>query len=157
MIYRIQKTQQLPCDLDTAWKFFSSPKNLSKITPKEMQFIVLTDLKDEPIYEGMLIDYKITPLLGIPMKWKTKITHVDGQKSFTDFQLKGPYKLWNHLHEFIPNKDGVLMKDTVDYALPLGFLGKIAHALIVKKKVNHIFEYRNQILEQLFNDKKQLI
>lgn len=156
MIYRIQRTQQLPCDLETAWNFFSSPKNLSKITPKDMQFIVLTHLKEEPIYKGMLIDYLITPLLGIQMKWKTKITQVDDQKSFTDYQVKGPYKLWNHFHEFIPNKDGVLMKDTVDYELPLGILGKLAHSLIVRKKVNHIFEYRNQILEQLFNKKTEL-
>lgn len=157
MIYRIQRTQQLPCDLETAWNFFSSPKNLAKITPKQMQFIVLTDLKEEPIYKGMLIDYLITPLLGIQMKWKTKITQVDDRKSFTDFQVKGPYKLWNHFHEFIPNEDGVLMKDTVDYELPFGFLGTIAHSLIVRKKVNHIFEYRNQILNQLFNTSKQLI
>lgn len=154
MIYQLHTKQQLNCDLDTAWDFFSSPHNLSKITHKEMKFNVLTKLSEEPIYEGMVIDYKVVPLLGIPMKWRTKITQVNPKVSFTDFQEKGPYKLWNHFHEFIPNEDGVLMKDTVDYELPFGILGNITHSLLVKQKVQSIFDYRYEVLEQLFNSKK---
>ena len=149
MSYRLSRTQQLHCDIDTAWKFFSSPYNLARITPKEMKFLVKTDLPDENIHEGMIIDYKVSPLLGIPMRWRTRITQVEERKSFTDFQEKGPYKLWNHFHEFIPNEQGVLVKDTIDYALPMGFLGKIAHTLMVRKKLQHIFDYRHRILEQL--------
>ncbi|RYD96609.1 MAG: hypothetical protein EOP54_13330 [Sphingobacteriales bacterium] len=151
MSYRLSRTQQLHCDADTAWKFFSSPYNLSRITPQDMKFLVLTELPDEPIYEGMTIDYKVTPLLGIPMRWRTRITQVDAGKSFTDFQEKGPYKRWNHFHEFIPNEQGVLIKDTVDYELPMGFLGKIAHTVMVQKKLKHIFDYRQRVLAQLFN------
>lgn len=156
MTYQIYREQQLHCDLETAWDFFSSPKNLSRITPKEMGFTILTDLKNEPIFEGMFIDYKITPIFSIPMKWCTEIKQVDEHKSFTDFQLKGPYKLWRHFHEFIPNKDGVLMRDILKYKLPFGILGTVAHTLFIRKKINHIFDYRNQVLEQLFNEKTQL-
>lgn len=157
MMYQLNRIQQLHCDLDTAWEFFSSPHNLSQITPNEMQFTVLSNLSDNKMYEGMIIDYKISPLLGIPMRWQTRITQVDERKSFTDFQQIGPYKLWNHFHEFIPNKNGVLMKDTVKYELPVGLLGDIAHSLMVKKKINHIFDYRYQVLEELFNTKKEEI
>ena len=155
MRYRLYKEQQLNCDIETAWEFFSSPFNLSKITPKDMGFIVTSDLGNEPIYEGLVIDYTVSPLLKIPMKWRTKITDVDFQKSFTDFQEKGPYKYWNHFHEFIPNKKGVLIRDTVDYELPFGFLGTIAHKLLVKRKLEAIFSYRNQILEKTFNQNNQ--
>ncbi|ASW73540.1 SRPBCC domain-containing protein [Chryseobacterium piperi] len=151
MIHQLQREQQLYCDIETAWKFFSSANNLSEITPKDMNFIVLTKLEDDEIYEGMLIDYYISPLLGIKMRWQTEIKQVSFQKSFTDFQKKGPYKLWNHFHEFIPNENGVLMKDTIDYELPMGFLGEIAHGLFVKKKLEHIFNYRYQVLNKLFN------
>lgn len=151
MIHQLIRTQQLNCDIDTAWKFFSSPHNLSRITPKEMNFKVLSDDKFESIYEGMVIDYTVTPLFGIPMKWKTVISQVNDRKNFSDFQKKGPYKLWNHFHEFIPNKDGVLAKDTVDYELPFGFLGEIMHPLIVKKKLQHIFDYRHKVLDEMFN------
>lgn len=151
MSYRLSRTQQLHCDIDTAWQFFSSPYNLARITPKDMKFLVLTDLPDEHIYEGMIIDYKVSPLLGIPMRWRTRITQVNEGQSFTDFQEKGPYKLWNHFHEFIPNGQGVLVKDTVDYELPMGFLGKIAHTVMVQKKLQHIFDYRHRVLETLFN------
>lgn len=153
MIHKLYREQQLNCDIQTAWEFFSSANNLSKITPKEMNFIVLTEMKEDEIFEGMIIDYYVSPVFGIKMKWKTEITQVDFQKSFTDFQKKGPYKLWNHHHEFIINDKGVLMKDSVDYELPLGFLGEIAHKLFVKKKLEHVFSYRYKVLEERFNKK----
>lgn len=150
MKHTLFREQQLNCDIETVWKFFSSANNLSEITPKDMGFIVLTEMDDDEIYQGMIIDYYVSPLLGIKMKWQTEITHVDFQKSFIDFQKKGPYKLWNHHHEFIPNDHGVLMRDTIDYELPMGFLGEIAHSLFVKKKLEYIFDYRFRILSKLF-------
>ena len=147
MKYQLKRKQQLNTDLKTAWEFFSSPYNLAKITPKDMGFKVLTDVGNQPIYEGMIIDYTVSPLLSIPMKWQTEITKVNPMNSFVDFQKKGPYKLWNHLHEFEENENGVLMTDTVDYELPMGILGDWMQRLIVEKKLNHIFDYRHKVLE----------
>lgn len=155
MKHRLYREQQLNCDIETAWNFFSAANNLSIITPPEMNFTVLTKLKEDEIYEGMIIDYTVSPLLNIPMKWQTEITHVDTAKSFTDFQKQGPYKLWNHFHEFIQNENGVLIRDTVDYELPLGFLGEIAHRLFVKKKLETIFNFRHEVLEVMFNNKRK--
>ncbi|PIF46661.1 ligand-binding SRPBCC domain-containing protein [Chryseobacterium sp. 52] len=153
MVHRLFREQQLNCDLQTAWKFFSSANNLAKITPEDMKFVVLTKTGDDEIYEGMIIDYHVSPLLGIKLDWTTEITQVSFQKSFTDFQKKGPYQLWNHFHEFIVNDHGVLIRDTVDYEMPLGFLGETAHRFFVKKKVEGIFEYRYKVLEEMFNKK----
>lgn len=152
MKYQLYREQQLHCDIETAWHFFSSPMNLSKITPKDMGFKVLSDYNDEQIFEGMIISYTVSPLLKIPLKWRTRISQVQLNRSFTDFQEKGPYKYWNHFHEFIPNKDGVLIKDTVDYELPFGILGNIAHRIFVKKKLAQIFDFRYGVLEKLFNN-----
>ncbi|WP_443938883.1 SRPBCC family protein [Pedobacter sp. MW01-1-1] len=151
MRYQLYREQQLNCDLETAWSFFSSPKNLSKITPKNMGFVVLSKNLGAQIAPGDVIDYLVSPVLSIPMKWQTLITQVDYHKSFTDFQQKGPYRYWKHDHEFLPNSEGVLMKDTVEYELPFGFLGKMAHGLFVKNKLRTIFNYRYVILEELFN------
>lgn len=151
MKHELYREQQLNCDLQTAWDFFSLPMNLSKITPKNMAFTVLSEPKTNKIFGGMIIDYTVSPLLGIPLKWKTRITEVIPNKSFTDFQEKGPYKLWNHRHEFIPNEKGVFMIDKVDYELPFGLLGNLAHALFVKKKLEKIFNYRFHVLDNLFN------
>ncbi|AQW96721.1 SRPBCC family protein [Elizabethkingia anophelis] len=153
MRYHLYREQQLNCNIEEVWDFFSSPLNLSKITPKDMKFTVLSDLKNTPIYEGMEIDYLVSPVLGIPLKWKTMITQVNYQKSFTDLQAKGPYRYWNHYHEFIENDKGVLMKDSVDYELPFGFLGKLAHSLFVHKRLKSIFEFRYNFLEGYFNRK----
>ena len=151
MKHQLYREQQLNCDKETAWEFFSSPYNLAQITPKEMGFVVHTDVGNQAIFEGVEIEYTVSPLLKIPLKWRTKITEVTFQKSFTDFQQKGPYKYWNHYHEFIPNENGVLMKDTVEYELPFGVLGTIAHQMFVKKKLESIFDFRYRILEELFN------
>jgi len=154
MVHQLKREQQLNCDIETAWKFFSAANNLSKITPKDMNFVVRTKMESDEIYEGMIIDYYVSPLLGIKMDWQTEITQVNRPNSFTDFQKKGPYKLWNHFHEFIPNEKGVLIKDTVDYELPMGFFGEIAHKLFVKSKLENIFSYRFNILEKMFNQKQ---
>lgn len=150
MKHQLYREQQLHCDIKTAWDFFSSPMNLSKITPKDMGFSVLSDFKNVPIYEGMIINYTVSPILRIPLKWTTRITQVDELKSFADLQQNGPYKYWKHFHEFIPNADGVLMIDTVDYELPFGVLGTIAHRTFVKKKLESIFNFRYKVLEQQF-------
>ncbi len=157
MRYQLYREQQLDCDVETAWAFFSSPFNLERITPEDMGFTVLSDVADQSIYEGMRIDYTVSPVISIPMKWTTRITQVDFQKSFTDFQEKGPYAYWSHYHEFISNEKGVLMKDTVDYELPLGFFGGIAHWLFVKKKLADIFNFRFRVLEQIFNQSRKQI
>ncbi|POY34994.1 hypothetical protein C3K47_17195 [Solitalea longa] len=155
MKFQLYREQQQSCDIQTAWKFFSNPFNLSKITPRDMGFVVLSKFVDEEIYEGMEIDYTVSPFLGIALKWKTRITQVEFQKSFTDFQEKGPYKYWNHRHEFIPNEKGVLMKDTVDYELPFGFLGTLGHQVLVKNRLEKIFNYRFNVLEKIFREAKQ--
>ena len=156
MIHQLIRTQQLNCDLETAWRFFSSANNLSVITPPEMKFVVLTELENDDIYEGMTIDYHVSPLMNIKLNWQTEIVQVEHLDNFIDFQNKGPYKIWHHYHEFVKNEDGVLMKDVVDYELPLGFLGEIAHNLFVKKKIESIFDYRKEVLEVLFNQKRKV-
>lgn len=151
MRFQLYREQQLNSDIETAWSFFSSPLNLSKITPKNMGFNVINNLSNKDIYEGMIIEYRVSPMLHIPLKWVTKITQVEKNKSFTDFQEKGPYKYWNHFHEFVPNEKGVLMKDIVDYELPFGLLGRIAHKIFIKKKLQNIFNYRYQFLDKYFS------
>lgn len=149
-IYQYTAEQFLPISIRKAWDFFSSPKNLSVITPPEMDFKILTQLDDKEIYDGMLIDYTVKPLLGVPMHWQTKIINVKPLEVFADTQLKGPYKLWHHTHTFVEKDGGVLMKDVVRYELPFGLLGDWVHSLIVRKKIASIFAYRKQVLEKLF-------
>ena len=153
--HQLVREQQLNCSIEKAWAFFSSANNLSVITPKDMNFTVLTELENDDIFEGMIIDYHVSPLMKIKMNWQTEILEVNHLKNFIDFQLKGPYKLWHHYHEFIENEEGVLVRDVVDYEMPFGFLGELAHKLFVKNKLEHIFDYRKNVLEKMFNKSKQ--
>lgn len=146
------KTEQLlPIGLEKAWIFFSSPKNLSLITPPGLDFKILTQLSEEEIYEGMEIDYTVKPLLGIPIHWQTEICKVEMKQYFTDRQKKGPYKIWEHTHTFTEQKGGVVMKDIVNYELPYGIIGNVANTIFIKSKIKNIFNYRKKVLETLFN------
>lgn len=150
-VYFLRKEQLLPVDLLTAWTFFSSPNNLAKITPPEMDFKTLTTFKENAeIYTGMLIDYKVKPLFGVSMFWRTEITEVQKPYYFTDTQLKGPYRLWEHTHTFTEKENGVLMQDVVKYQLPLGPLGVLAHALLVRRKLESLFTFRKAAIERIF-------
>jgi ligand-binding SRPBCC domain-containing protein len=149
-IYTLEREQLVNADLATCWDFFSKPANLKKITPDYMGFDIVRGGEGD-MYAGQVIEYKVSPLLGIKQSWLTEITHVEHQKFFIDEQRVGPYKLWHHQHFFIPQNDGkVLMKDIVTYVLPALPLSSVLHDLIVKKKLNEIFDYRKKVVEELF-------
>ena len=150
MIHQYKSEVFLPIQINTAWDFFSSAKNLSKITPPEMDFKMLTELGDTEVYEGMIIDYTVKPLFGLALKWQTEIFSVTKPFCFTDRQVKGPYSIWEHTHTFSETDGGVLMKDEVKYKLPLGILGDLISYLIVKKKIENIFKYREGALNKIF-------
>ncbi|HZW70213.1 MAG TPA: SRPBCC family protein [Hanamia sp.] len=149
-IYSLHEEQFLPVTISKAWDFFSSAENLPVITPPALNFKIVSDVKGKEIYDGMLIKYKVSPLFKIPLSWKSEIASVNKPYSFTDRQIKGPYQLWQHTHDFVEKNDGVLMKDTVQYGLPFGVLGELMHFFIVRKKLKDIFNYRKQILNQIF-------
>lgn len=149
LVYRLSAKQILPITLEKAWSFLSSPKNLKTITPDYMGFDILSS-EDKKMYPGQIIQYAVRPLLGIKTYWVTEITHVKEGAYFVDEQRFGPYVLWHHKH-FIREVDGgVEMEDIIDYKIPLGFLGRLIHPLLVKPKLKEIFSYRKQKLVSLF-------
>jgi ligand-binding SRPBCC domain-containing protein len=148
-MYRIERTQELPISLEEAWAFFSSPKNLAKITPKELGFVVHGNVP-EVMYPGLFIEYTVSPLLGIPMRWVTEITHVREGSYFVDEQRVGPYAIWHHEHFFESVPGGVKMTDVVHYKVPLGILGNLVHPWLVRPKLEQIFSYRWAANERMF-------
>jgi ligand-binding SRPBCC domain-containing protein len=153
-VFTLNSEQFIPADIQTVWDFFSSPDNLKVITPKYLGFKILSPKDRQNIFTGMEISYTVKPLLGIPLKWITQIAEVNAPNAFVDIQKKGPYKLWRHRHQFKEVEGGVLMTDTVNYVLPLGKLGEIAHSLFVHNQLKGIFKYRKKVVEDLFGDKK---
>ena len=152
-IYRLETVQNLPISQKEAWDFLSDPKNLKTITPDYMGFQILSGAA-ERMYAGQIIQYIVTPVFGIPTKWVTEITHVQEGSYFVDEQRFGPYDLWHHKHFINPIKNGVEMIDIVDYKIPFGFLGRIAHPLLVAPKLKEIFEYRKNALDRIFGKYK---
>ena len=148
-VYTLHKKQNLPISVEEAWKFLSNPANLKTITPSYMSFDIISGA-DRPMYPGQIIQYIVTPVLGIKTKWVTEITHVMDKKYFVDEQRFGPYSLWHHKHFIKEIEGGVEMEDIIDYKIPLGWLGQLVHPILVKPKLEEIFKYRTIKLEELF-------
>ncbi|MDA3891503.1 MAG: SRPBCC family protein [Salinivirgaceae bacterium] len=148
--YQFKRTQHFNHSRDELWNFISSPRNLKIITPDYMGFDIISDDLPEKMYEGMMIAYKVSPLWGIKTTWVTEITHIKDQHYFVDEQRVGPYKVWHHQHFLEVTPQGTLMKDIVSYQPPFGFIGGIVNKLIIKKKLEEIFTYREKILKQVF-------
>lgn len=151
-VYSKQNVQHINASMEECWDFFSSPRNLQKITPESMGFQI-TDFDNKNMYAGQIIQYKVSPLFGIKLPWVTEITIVKERSYFIDEQRFGPYALWHHKHFFEATENGVKMTDLVHYALPLGFIGRIINALIVKNKLKEIFDHRERKVNEIFNSK----
>lgn len=150
-IYTLSLEQELNLSLSEAWDFFSSPDNLSKITPSEMGFKI-TSGPSEKAYPGQIITYRVGILPFIKSNWVTEITNVKHESFFIDEQRFGPYLMWHHEHWFeaLPNGK-TLMKDKISYKLPFGVLGHLAHSIFISKKLSQIFSFRIITLNKLFN------
>ncbi|MFD1314728.1 SRPBCC family protein [Namhaeicola litoreus] len=148
--YQFFQEQRFNRTVEELWDFISSPANLKEITPDYMGFEITTPNLPEKMYAGMIIGYKVSPMMGIKMDWLTEITQVKEQEFFIDEQRVGPYAMWHHQHHLIPIEKGVYMKDIITYQPPFGFLGAISKNLMIEKKLNEIFNYRRVVLEKRF-------
>ena len=152
-IYTKTGKQKLPISLDEAWAFLSNPANLKTITPPYMGFNILSGA-DRPMYPGQIIQYIVTPIMGIKAKWVTEITHVVDKEYFVDEQRFGPYAFWHHKHFVREIEGGVEMEDIIDYKVPMGILGQLVHPFLVRPKLDEIFDYRTKKLTELFGEFK---
>ncbi len=148
-LHRLHTVQRLPIEMDEAWAFFSSPKNLPLITPPSLDFQTTNDVP-EVMHTGTIITYTIRPMFGLRVRWTTEITHADAPRLFVDEQRFGPYRFWHHQHHFRAIDGGTEVEDLVHYALPFGPLGDLAHALTVRRKLEEVFAYRREALAQRF-------
>jgi ligand-binding SRPBCC domain-containing protein len=146
-VHHLQREQYVDFPLQEVFEFFAAARNLERITPPWLSFQVLTP---EPIVMriGTMIDYRLR-VHGLPLRWTSAIEEWEPGRSFVDRQLRGPYGLWHHRHTFETSGSGTIVRDEVDYALPLGPVGELAHLLFVKPDLNRIFAYRHEAVPRL--------
>ncbi len=147
--FRLIRNQTLPTDRTGAWRFFSNPANLRRITPPWLDFRILSPLP-ATIYAGLIITYRIRPLAGLAVPWVSEITHVDAPHFFVDEQRHGPYRFWHHQHHLRPAPGGVEVVDEIHYRLPYGVLGIGLHTLMIRNRLDAIFHFRSHALQRIF-------
>jgi ligand-binding SRPBCC domain-containing protein len=146
-VHRLQREQYVDRPLADVFDFFAEANNLERITPPWLSFTVLTP---DPIEMrvGAQIDYRLR-VHGIPLRWTSRIEDWEPGRSFVDRQLRGPYGLWHHRHTFAEEGQGTVVRDEVDYAMPFGALGNLAHPLFVRRDLERIFTYRHEAVPRL--------
>ncbi|GAC1437817.1 MAG: SRPBCC family protein [Terriglobales bacterium] len=142
--------QFVPRPLAEVFEFFSKAENLQQLTPPWLHFRIIS-VNPQPVVQGTLIQYCLRWRI-FPISWTTEIRQWNPPHEFVDVQLKGPYKLWHHRHRFVSEAGGTRIIDEVQYALPFGFLGRVAHALKVKQDVKTIFAFREEAVRRLFGE-----
>ncbi len=146
--HRLEFRQVVPASRREVFAFFSDARNLERLTPPFLRFRI-DSKEDIAVRAGTRIDYRLT-LHGLPIRWKSLIERYEPEHSFVDVQISGPYRSWRHLHEFLELPNGTEIRDRVDYALPLGPFGELAHLIFVKRSLQEIFAYRHNVIADVF-------
>jgi ligand-binding SRPBCC domain-containing protein len=146
-IHRIEREQSVPRPVDEVFGFFAQARNLERITPPWLRFELLTP---DPIAMaiGTLIEYRLR-VHAVPVRWISRIDEWETDRVFVDHQLRGPYRVWHHRHEFLSSGDSTIVRDRVRYALPLGRVGDLAHAVFVRRDLEGIFDFRRDAVRRL--------
>jgi len=153
-LYRLERTQILPISQLEAWRFFSQPQNLPRITPDWLDFKI-NGFAETDMYAGQVLRYRLKPLFGLPVTWISEITHVQEPAYFVDEQRFGPYRFWHHLHRFEPVEHGTQICDVVHYALGYGIIGHWVRNWLVAPRLESIFNYRRDTLTSIFGENTQ--
>jgi ligand-binding SRPBCC domain-containing protein len=143
-LYRLERSQVVQRTLAEVFAFFADPSNLQQLTPAFLGFRILTPL---PIVmrEGTVIDYRLR-VRGLPLRWRTVIERYEPMREFVDVQVRGPYRVWRHTHEFREVRGGTEVRDLVEYSLPLGVVGQVVHEVVVRRDLDRIFAYRQSVI-----------
>lgn len=144
----LERTTLVAAPLPAVFDFFSDPRNLARLTPPSMRFRIV-EAPRRRLRAGDRMRYTIR-VFGIPLRWTTLITSWDEGRSFSDVQERGPYRTWKHTHSFAAAEGGVEMRDRVEYELPFGPLGRLAHALWAGRELRRIFDFRARAIAEVF-------
>jgi ligand-binding SRPBCC domain-containing protein len=144
--YILETRGWLPKPRAEVFPFFADPANLARITPSWLGFRLRSPAP--PMVAGAVFDYRIS-WLGVPIRWRAFIREFDPPVRFVDVQVRGPYARWEHRHLFLEEAGGTWIEDRVTYRLPLGVLGRLAHAVVVQRQLAAIWRYRERRIGEL--------
>lgn len=149
-MHLLERSLLVPASVEETFRFFEDPHNLGRITPDWLA-LEIVKIDPPPLRAGFKIEYSIR-WLGLPQRWQTVISEYEPGRRFVDVQTKGPYRFWRHEHIFESLGEQTLMRDRVEYELPFGLLGRIAHRLVVARQLRQIFDHRAAKVSTLFGE-----
>ena len=144
----LEREQEVRATTREVFAFFSDPANLARLTPPGMRFRIIGP-PSGVLEAGSRLEYRIR-WTSLRLRWVTRITRWAPDSEFEDVQEEGPYRVWIHTHRFEPTARGALMRDRVEYELPFGSVGRLAHRVLVRRQLETIFDFRRRAIEKIF-------
>ena len=143
----LERRQVVAGRLSDVFSFFKDPRNLEAITPPWLRFRVHSSTT-ETVERGTEIDYRLRWHV-VPMRWRSRISEYEENRTFVDEMLRGPYAFWRHRHDFAEVATGIEIVDVVEYRLPFGLIGRLAHASVVRSQLEAIFDFRQEATRRI--------
>ena len=151
-LHTLHREQIILAPRQQIWEYFCDPCNLNEMTPPDMNFEIITQNLPR-MYAGQLIEYRVEFIRGLRSRWLTEIAHVREQEYFVDEQRSGPYQFWYHEHTFQIVPGGTFMIDNVTYSIGFGALGDVLNAVWIGARLKSIFDFRVQMIKQIFPER----
>jgi ligand-binding SRPBCC domain-containing protein len=148
--YTVKRDHIVNTTIEELWAFISNPNNLEVLTPKKFGGKRIGDVTVDKIQEGLESTYKVKLLPFVSMKWVAKYSDIKRFVKFTDTQISGPFKSWQHKHSIISHRGNVIMLDEITFEPPIPIIGKFIYKNFILKRLHQLFNYRDQKLDTIF-------
>ena len=160
-MHTYERSVRVRAPFEEVWTFHSTESGLEALTPKWMHLDVESvvgpdgELQPAKLDAGSTLTASVQPFgIGPRQRWISEITHREkssGTAFFTDVMRDGPFRHWEHTHLFYDDGDSTLIRDRIEYALPLGPLDRVVGPLAIvgfEPMFRHRHRTTRKLLEQ---------
>ncbi|WP_437187392.1 SRPBCC family protein [Planctomicrobium sp. SH668] len=144
---------RLNCSPEALFNFLIRPANILKVSDPQVGISFTS--APEVVELGSKVDFQVITF-GQVVKTSVEITKFEQNRIVVETQTSGPMKSWEHIYEYIPTPEGVILRDVVDFQLPGGLLGLMLSESKVRDYLEDGFYYREQKLKALI-EKGELV
>ncbi len=144
---RFVKESRIAAPPSAVFAFHETPGALSLLTPPWEKIEVVEGGGSILPGNRVVLKTKFGPL---SLRWVAEHTEYEQGRLFADRQVSGPFAEWSHRHLFLDDgAGGCLMRDEVDYEPPLGLIGRMLGAELIRKKLHNLFDFRHEAVRRI--------
>ncbi|MEO8648053.1 MAG: SRPBCC family protein [Acidobacteriota bacterium] len=131
---------------ECVFAFHELPDALERLIPPWEKARVIQKADISKVGSRAIIE---TSVLGpFKVKWIAEHTVFEPPHFFEDVQISGPFRSWCHRHIVEPHPGGAILRDEVEYELPIPFFGPLAAPFSVTPRLRKMFDHRHRVTRE---------